>query len=367
MTSVGETLSDASARDPRTPSRADRRRRKRSTRADLLLLGGIGILLVLALIAGGVTIVQTFYSASAFVERYLTLLADGRAAEALALPGVALDSEELEAAGLPSSASDALLRSAALGSLTDIHAISHTESDGVVTVTVSYTAGGHEATSQFQVERAGFLGIAPRWQFAQSPISVMELTVNGSTSFAVNGFEVDKRQVSADGSAADLSAPVSLLVFSPGLYSVTVDTATATSTGVAMLSDVAFTSVPVTVTAEATEDFVSLVQDQVDGFLDQCTTQQVLLPTACPFGYETNDRIVTLPEWSIIDYPEVTLVADGAGWDIPAATAMAHIEMDVRSIYSGAVSTLSQDVPFVVTGAITMQPDGSASISVASG
>ena len=182
-----------------------------------------------------------------------------------------------------------------------------------VAVTLAYSAGGHDASTTFSVVQDGMIGIFPRWEFAQSPIAVMDLTVNGSAEFAVNGFSVDKRQVSPDGVAADLSASIPLLVFSPGIYSVTVDTPTATSPGVAMLSDVPFTSVPVTVTATASDEFVTLVQDKVDAFLEECTLQQVLQPTACPFGFDLTDRIVTLPTWSIVQDPTVSLVADGAG------------------------------------------------------
>ena len=46
----------------------------------------------------------------------------GRAADALAVPGVPIDSADLDAAGLPITASEALLRRAALAPLTDVAA-----------------------------------------------------------------------------------------------------------------------------------------------------------------------------------------------------------------------------------------------------
>jgi len=346
-----------------TPARRrGRRGRRRSPTGDLILLSIVGVLLIGAFLAAGATLYTQFYSASAFVVRYANLLADGDATQALALPGVAVDSAELEAAGLPANASEDLLRASALGPLSNIRAMSETEVDGTVSVTLAYTAGRHDATTTFSVVQDGMIGIFPRWEFAQSPIAVMDLTVNGSSEFAVNGFTVDKRQVSPDGAAADLSASIPLLVFSPGIYSVTVDTPIASSPGVAMLSDVPFASVPVTVTATASDEFVALVQDKVDAFLEECTQQQVLQPTACPFGFELSDRIVTLPTWSIAQDPTVRLVADGAGWRIVESPAMAHIELRVRSLFDGSVSDVSVDVPFVVTGTIDILPDGTASI-----
>src|SRR5688500_15309247 len=66
----------------------------------------VGLLLA-ALVVGGVALYRALYSPSAFVERYVGMLADGRAADALLVPGVAIATAQLEAAGLPTSASAA--------------------------------------------------------------------------------------------------------------------------------------------------------------------------------------------------------------------------------------------------------------------
>lgn len=329
-----------------------------------MLLAIIGVLLAAALAAAGVTLYRTFYGPAAFVERYATLLAEGNASEALAVPGVAVDSAELEAAGLPEGASDALLRNTALGAVRVLGAREVSEAGGVVTVELSWEAGGQQASSVFRVRQNGMIGIAPRWEFARSPLAVMNLKVNGSTQFAVNGFALDKRQVSPDGPAADLDLAVPLLVFTPGLYSVTVDTPTATSPGVAMISDAVFAEVPVTVNATATDAFVEVVQKRVDDFLAACATQQVLQPTGCPFGYPLTDRLASLPAWQIVKNPEVQLVAFGGGWRIVETDALAHVEVTVRSLFDGRKTTLSEDVPFLVSGTITQSPDGTAAITL---
>ena len=93
---------------------------------DLGLLALVGVLLIAAVWAAVSAISREFYSPTAFVEHYLDLLAEGRAAEALAVPGVAVDSAALEAAGLPATASQAMLRKEALSTLTDIRAVSET-------------------------------------------------------------------------------------------------------------------------------------------------------------------------------------------------------------------------------------------------
>ncbi|WP_396820977.1 hypothetical protein [Microbacterium trichothecenolyticum] len=341
-----------------------KRRTRRRLALDLTLLGVVGVVLVGAAFAAWQVMQREFYSPKAFVERYVQLLAEGRAADALAVSGVAVTSAELEAAGLPPTASEALLRSSALAPIRDAHVVSE-EHDGDVThVTVEYTARGHDGRTTFSVEQDGSIGLAPTWRFAKSPLAVMNLAVTGSMVFDVNGFELDKRQVSPDGADADPAAPVSLLVFSPGLYSVSVDTAISSTPGVAVLSDSPFRAIPVNVAAQPTEKFLSVVQEKVEEFLTSCATQEVLQPTACPFGFFVEDRITSAPKWSIVTQPTVAVEPDGAGWSILAAEAVAHIDVGIRSLFDGRVRDVSEDVPFIVKGTITVRPDGTATIVV---
>ncbi|MFT4211076.1 MAG: hypothetical protein QM626_04315 [Microbacterium sp.] len=333
-------------------------------RRDLVALALIGVLLIAALAAGGVTVYRSFYSPAAFVMRYLTLLAHGDAADALALPGVALDADELAAAGLPATASDAMLRQAALGSLDDLRVTGEEPSGADTIVTVSFTAGDQPGTMSFAVARDGITGIAPTWRFAQSPLAVIDVTVAGSMAFDVNGFQVDKRQVSTDGADADPAASVPLLVFAPGVYAVGVDTSISATEGTVVLVDAPRTSTPVAIEAQATAEFTALVQQRVEEFLTDCATQQVLLPTGCPFGFVIENRVQDLPQWSIVQQPQITLVPDGGGLRIVDTAAVAHIDVGVVSLRNGVFSQVSQDVPFTVDGTISIAVDGAASILI---
>jgi hypothetical protein len=339
-----------------------------SLRRDLLLLGLVGVLLAAAIWAGFASLYRLYWGPSAFVERYIELIADGDAASALAVPGVALDSTDLEAAGLPATSSDALLRSAVLTfDVTDVEIVSERDVDGVVEVTAAYRVGGTDGRTTFRVRPTGTQGLVPRWSFATSPLAEIQVGVRGSMQFSVNGFEVDKRQVSPDGAEADPLAPVSLLVFSPGLYSVAVDTATAEADAVNVFADAALRSVPLDIQAQPTEQFAKVVKEKVSAFLATCAQQKVLQPSGCPFGIQIDDRV--FPEtltWDIQTEPAVTIVPDDAYWAISAATGTAHIEVDVQSIFDGSVYHLSEDVPFVIDGTVDILPDGTASIRVGS-
>src|SRR5690606_36907932 len=125
------------------------------------------------------------------------------AADALRLPGVTVDRGLLEDAGIEPTATDALLRQAALAPLTEIVVESEEHRpDGHYEVTVSYAASSHHATTTFDIVQDGWTGVVPNWRFATSPLAEVELTVRGADQFAVNGFEVDRRQVSIDASQA---------------------------------------------------------------------------------------------------------------------------------------------------------------------
>ncbi|ALJ18762.1 hypothetical protein AOA12_02065 [Microbacterium sp. No. 7] len=328
------------------------------------MLALVGILLGAAFAATAATVYERFYSPAAFVEHYLDLLGQGRAAEALEVPGVRVGSAELGAAGLPQTSSDALLRRDALAPLTDVRVTGTAEHDGVHEVTVAYTAGVHSGTSTFSVEPNGWIGVAPAWRFMKSPLAVIDLAVRGSMQFSVNGFTIDKRQISVEGSNADPLTAVPMLVFSPGLYSITVDTAVSHSAGVAVLSDSPLKRIPVEVQTEPTQSFIDVVQEEVESFLTRCATQRVLQPTGCPFGYEIRNRIVTEPEWSIAQQPTVTIVPDGGHWAIMPTEAIAHLAVDVMLIADGTIIELREDVPFSLEGTIEILPDGRASIEV---
>lgn len=345
-------------------------------RRDLVLLGLIGVLLAAAIWAGFSALYRQFWGPSAFVERYIGMLEEGDAAQALAVPGVTLDSSDLEAADLPATASDALLRRAALDfEIGDVEITDERPAgDGVVEVTASYTVDGAHGETTFRVERTGTEGLVPRWSFETSPLAVVEVAVRGSMQFSVNGFELDKRQVSPDGAEADPLEPVSLLVFSPGLYEVEVDTATAEADPTRVLSDAALHSVQLDIQAQPTEAFTDVVREKVSAFLADCAEQKVLQPTGCPFGISADDPLVSqkrvlagsLPTWSIAEEPPVQLVPDGAYWAISPAAGVAHVEADAVWLSNGVLDPIVADVEFSIDGTVEILPDGTASILVGS-
>src|SRR5690606_22380259 len=130
--------------------------RRAALRIDLGILAVVGIVLVAALSAAGVSLYQQIYRPAAFVHRYLHLLSDGHASDALRVPGVSVDLVLQTDADIDAVASEALLRTAALSRLTDYEITSEKQKDGVYQVTASYEAAGTRGTSTYTVVQDGW-------------------------------------------------------------------------------------------------------------------------------------------------------------------------------------------------------------------
>ena len=119
-----------------------------------------------------------------------------------------------------------------------------------------------------------------------------------------------------------------------------------------------------TVDVQANAAFNGEVQKQLDDFLDDCVTQTVLQPTGCPFGYQTGNRLVGEPTWSLVAYPEISIVAGDTGWVVRNAVATVELTGELQSLYDGTITPLDEMIDANINLDITIAPDGSLLISV---
>ncbi len=263
------------------------------------------------LLAFGVTVLAlnlTVYSASGFIRTYLDALARHDATAALELAGTAPVGD----------ASDELLVRQAMSDLEDIEITAdRTASDGTHYVTAEYVVGGQAGSTEFAVERQGTLfGIFNGWRFAQSPLSVLQLTVQHGDAFTANGLDLV--------AFAGQDSQGAYLAFTPSAITLTHESPYLEADPVTALLLQPATAVPAALDIGANAAFVAEVQRQVDEFLTACTTQRVLLPTGCPFGQTIDDRIVTEPLWSMVQLPKMALEPSGAvaTWRVPRAAGL---------------------------------------------
>lgn len=309
-----------------------------------------------AVFAGSVvTLNATLYSASGFAGSYLDALArhDVSAALELAGPGSVAGGEK---------AGRELLDSRALGELSDIRLVGDVaQEDGRHRVTYRYALRGTgmsgttsrtTGTTTFTVERAGTrMGLFNAWRFATSPIGALTVTPQHDAAFTVNGLYL---------ASSGPDAPRRYLVLTPGSYLLGHESDYFTAKPVPVPITRAGGATTATVDIQANDFFTKQVQKGLDGELKKCATQTVLLPTGCPFGKQIGDRIEGTPAWSIVQNPAVRVApAETPGsWQVPRAEGIAHLTVQVRSIFDGTVSTLDEDVPFTISYLIGFKSDG---------
>lgn len=302
----------------------------------------IGALIVAAFLGTVLVLNATLYSASGFARSYLDALARHDADGALELAG----------ASVVGDASAELLVPDGMGELSDIRLLGDTENeDGSHTIEFAYLAGGTSGTTTFEVQRRGsLLGLFPTWVFATSPLGIIHMTVLHADDFTGNGVDLV---------TPTQNDPAPYLVFTPGLYTFDHESTFLTADAVDVAVTAPAEAVPAALKVEANERFLRDAQQEVDDYLDECATQEVLLPTNCPFGQPINNRIATTPVWSIASYPQITI--EGAEepnqWLIPPTEGAAHLVVDVRSLFDGSITTFDEDVPFGVSYIVTFLPE----------
>ena len=323
-------------------------------RRTVITWSAVFALLIAGFAASVVALNADLYSAHGFVKGYLSALERRDSASALDVPGVQTSN----------SAATDLLTDAAMGQLSDVRVIRDTaNADATHTVVVEYSIAPPAtertpkpepttASTEFVVVRDGTrLGLFPTWRFVTSPLNTISVTVLHDTTFDVNGVSVT--------SAAAADTPGTYLVFAPGRYDIdhesTYLTAATVPLQVSALGEIADVAVDV----QANEEFVTEVQTHVSAYLAACTTQDVLMPTGCPFGKALSNRTVSDPVWSMASEPAVTIVpgTEPGTWAVPITPAAAHLVVDVRSLFDGTVSTFDEDVPFDVQYALTFEAD----------
>jgi hypothetical protein len=325
------------------------------------------VLLIGAFLAALGALNQSLYGAGSFVERYFEAIADDDLVTASSTPGVQLDAAELAAAGLPADVSTAMMRSGVIESAPeDVRILGDAaRDDGSHTVTVSYRLDDAIIESSFEVRPiAPLYGVLYRWEFANSPLAIVDVTAAQNPTFTVGDLTLDTRAGKSGDELTAFTQSASYLAIAPAVYEFHYDSTLLEAVHVSLPAEPGGRAA-VTVDALPTEAFVERVQAKVDEFLiDQCASQPVLQPAGCPFGVELDDRVLSDPAWRIDASPQVTLVPGETTFEMPPTDGVAHLTVEMQSLFDGEVYTLEQDEVFSVALDASIRPDGSISIQL---
>lgn len=345
---------DTPAPEPREPL----------TRQQILTRAGLAAGVATLLFAVVVIILNlTVFSPSGFVTTYLQTLGQRDVSDALDMPGVDLPGQVTK-----DSAAAALLRPNSLALIDDIRTTDDVDlGGGVHRITASYRLEGAESESQRGVSQftvtdngAPFL-VFRSWRFSVSPVAMLAVQVANGASATVGTAPLTPQELGADEAAFTARAEFPVLV--PGLVVLSHKSHYLTGIVVPTLLETPGGTRTATVAAAPNTAFLGAVTTSIHSFLDACATSTSLFPPGCPFSKRISDRIVGTPVWNITAYPPIGILSASDGWVLTQSGGMAHIKVDVRSLYDGSVTTLDEDVPFQIDYRVNLAPDGRISFS----
>jgi hypothetical protein len=293
---------------------------------------GLIALAIVALWLGSVLVLNlTVYSPAGYVSSYLRALEAGDYVAAARHAGMP---EVPAVVPLEGELQDArILGSAALP-------------NGDIVVQTQYLLGGQTESTFFVVQaREPVLFFFRTWALERPPLGRLELVVPGDDRVDVNG-----RQLLV----SRLGVPAQTSVFVPGLYVASLDTPWLVAPETfATLTEVG-ERVQLRVPLEPTTQLVDRTTAAVEDFLNDCVAQGVLQPVGCPFGVTITDRVVGTPQWTVLDYPDVSLRlgADRATWSLVANSGVAEVTLQVQSLFDGSLEETTEIVPFRVLGVV---------------
>ena len=112
---------------------------------------------------------------------------------------------------------------------------------------------------------------------------------------------------------------------------------------------------------EATDGLKDAVGSKVKEFLDTCAAtagkEQKLQPD-CPFYHATNNRVMDgTIDWSIVDYPAVSIEPFGGRWVVAPLNGKARIKARQVDLFTGAVTDLNAVHDFSFTTRLDIEAD----------
>ena len=312
------------------------------TGAQLLLRWSLAAVLILALaVAGAIVANRTLYSASHEVKKLHQLLAAGKGGEALGLlhatvpkgDAVALDGEVL--ANSQKAITDLVVDAPQAAG----------DDPERRTVTARYKANGVDKETSYELRRTGKSWLFfDRWEFVPHELPRVRIRANTVNEVTVNGQKIPLHRGVA-----------TLPVFYPSV----IDSSFSTTNFAADARGVAVTgpaekAVPISLKTKPTKKFISSVSDKVKKYLDECTTQQVLFPSGCPFSYDTQSRVdPDTIEWSIAKYPKIDVSYYNGYWVLSPLDFTAKLDLVEQDLRTGAKEEKSISNEFSFTAKLT--------------
>lgn len=221
-----------------------------------------------------------------------------------------------------------------------------------VMVPIEYTIDGSELRTEFLLERSGTEWLFfHKWALVPAALPVLDVTVVNASEATLNGVPVNMP-----------NGRNTFAVFYPGEYEASLAgqyfSAAPTK---ATVSGRDVPVAPLNLMTEATDGLKDAVGGKVNEFLDNCADtadkQQQLQPD-CPFYHSTNNRVMDgTIDWSITEYPNISIEPFGGRWVVAPLNGKARIEAQQVDLFTGAVTYLNAVHDFSFTVRLDIDAD----------
>ncbi|GAB3181602.1 hypothetical protein GCM10027060_12870 [Nesterenkonia halophila] len=218
-----------------------------------------------------------------------------------------------------------------------------------------FTVDGEEHRSRLPMDKTDeSWGIFDQWALDPATLAEVSLSVPGASAGGIGQVDVNGEPVNLQEDAAELAA------YAPSVLDVAVDSEWLTGSAHRVLaldpedaggsdgSDAEALSEEIEIELEASSAAAEQMHQKVKAYLSSCAEQKVLMPSGCPMGVETPNRVeASTIEWSMPKAQELTLSFGPDGWSVTGADRLtATVSFTAQDYYSGETIEESHDVTF---------------------
>ncbi len=315
----------------------------------------VAILVIALLIGGALTANRFLFSAQQQVTNLQHYLVQGDGARALGLmqasvpqgDAVALDGEVLQRTqdGITEFAVDA--------------AVPSDQDPDLRLVTAHYKAAGVDKESTYTLRHTGKNWLFfDTWAFEPSTLPTVQIKAN-----TVNEVNVNQQAIPLEAGTSTL----------PVFYPAVLDASFSTKNFEADTRGVVVTGpskepVEIALKTQPTKEFIASISAKVKSYLDECATQQVLMPSGCPFAYNTTARVDSSSiAWSIDTYPTIEVSYYNGAWILSPLEVKASVDLVEQDLRTGTKEAKKVTEKFSFTAQLTTSTTEVSVVPVADG
>lgn len=198
----------------------------------------------------------------------------------------------------------------------------------VVKVAASYNVHGVGKQTSYQLESRDRQWLFfDHWEFVPTILPTVQISANTTNTVSIN-----------DQPAPLQKGLTTVPVIAPAVVNAGFETPNfeAAARGI-VVSDPNAQGTKVKLRTQPTKALLAEVDGQIKDYLDECASQQVLMPANCPMSYSTSARVRSDSiHWKIVKYPKSEIVSFDGEWVLRPLTVKTRLELTEQNLRTGS-------------------------------